>query len=83
MELTQIQELLTKSDSFSIELSSGRTYQITSSMLNILHTTEQIHIQEYIPSVIEPSFGIDRIMYCLLENTIWIREEDSQRFVIR
>lgn len=37
------------------------------------------HIQ---PSVIEPSFGLGRILYCVLEHSYWNRENDEQRKVL-
>lgn len=33
------------------------------------------------PSVIEPSFGIGRIMYAILEHNFHTRENDAQRTV--
>jgi len=36
-------------------------------------------VEEIIPSVIEPSFGIGRIMYAVLEHAFRIREGDEQR----
>ena len=36
-------------------------------------TTEQ-----YIPSVIEPSFGIDRILVSIFEHTYYSREENNE-----
>jgi glycyl-tRNA synthetase len=38
-------------------------------------------IQEvkYIPSVIEPSFGIGRIVYCIFEHCFRVRADDEQR----
>jgi len=35
------------------------------------------------PSVIEPSFGIGRILYCLLEHSFYTRKSDEQRIVMR
>ncbi len=37
--------------------------------------------EEIIPHVIEPSFGIARIMYTILEHTFRVRANDSQRSV--
>ena len=34
---------------------------------------------DVIPSVIEPSFGIGRILYMILEHSYRVREEDEQR----
>lgn len=38
-------------------------------------------MEEYTPSVIEPAFGIGRIMYTMLEHNFKIRPEDDQRKV--
>jgi glycyl-tRNA synthetase len=35
--------------------------------------------EKYIPSVIEPSFGIGRILYCIMEHCFKMREHDAQR----
>jgi glycyl-tRNA synthetase len=35
--------------------------------------------EKYIPSVIEPSFGIGRIVYCIFEHCFKMRAEDEQR----
>ncbi|KAH9386297.1 glycyl-tRNA synthetase [Nematocida major] len=37
------------------------------------------HVEEYTPSVIEPSFGIGRILYALLWHSFMVREDDEQR----
>ena len=37
----------------------------------------------FIPSVIEPSFGIGSIMYCLFEHAYYHREGDEKRTVFR
>ena len=39
----------------------------------------KVHVEEVIPSVIEPSFGIGRIMYSLFEHNFIVREGDEQR----
>ncbi|KAL5612784.1 hypothetical protein BROUX41_004132 [Berkeleyomyces rouxiae] len=36
-----------------------------------------IHTREYFPHVIEPSFGIGRIMYSLIEHSYWTRAADD------
>lgn len=37
------------------------------------------HEEKYTPSVIEPSYGLGRIMYCIFEHCFAMREEDQQR----
>lgn len=38
-------------------------------------------VYEYTPNVVEPSFGIGRILYSLIEHSYWPRPEDKQRGV--
>lgn len=38
-------------------------------------------VEEYVPSVIEPSFGIGRIMYSIFEHRFRVRSGDEQRSV--
>ncbi|CAN6644102.1 glycine--tRNA ligase 1, mitochondrial [Trichomonascus vanleenenianus] len=40
------------------------------------------HVREYVPNVIEPSFGIGRIFYSLIEQVYWVRPEDAARGVL-
>jgi glycyl-tRNA synthetase len=39
------------------------------------------HVREYTPNVVEPSFGIGRILYSLFEHSYWARAEDEARGV--
>lgn len=43
-------------------------------------TTRRL-VREFIPNVIEPSFGLGRILYSLLEHSFWARKEDVDRGV--
>lgn len=38
-------------------------------------------MEEVVPNVIEPSFGIGRIMYSIFEHTFRVRQGDEQRTV--
>jgi glycyl-tRNA synthetase (class II) len=38
-------------------------------------------VEEFVPSVIEPSFGIGRVMYAMFEHNFKIRDGDEQRSV--
>lgn len=39
-------------------------------------------VREFVPNVIEPSFGIGRIFYSLLEHSFWARADDVNRSVL-
>ena len=40
-----------------------------------------LSVREFTPNVIEPSFGLGRILYVLLEHNFWAREQDIERGV--
>ncbi|KAJ3327267.1 Glycine--tRNA ligase 1, mitochondrial [Blyttiomyces sp. JEL0837] len=69
-------------DKATIVGTDGKEYELTGKMIKIFRKTEKINIREYIPSVIEPSFGLGRVMYSLLEHSWYIREGDEQRHVL-
>ncbi|PNF19726.1 Glycine--tRNA ligase [Cryptotermes secundus] len=57
----------------------GAEFQLTPEMVSIKQHQKTIHVEEVIPSVVEPSFGIGRIMYALFEHNFIMREGDEQR----
>jgi glycyl-tRNA synthetase len=59
----------------------GSEFQLTPEMVSIKRHQKTIHVEEIIPNVVEPSFGIGRIMYALFEHNFRIREGDEQRTV--
>ena len=46
----------------------GKTIDIPKDCYEIVQKDEKITGEKYVPNVIEPSFGIDRILYCILEH---------------
>ncbi len=48
---------------------NGETYEIERTLLSIEEIEEEIRGEEIVPHVIEPSFGIDRILYTVLEHS--------------
>eukprot|EP00042_Codosiga_hollandica_P041963 m.378960 g.378960 ORF g.378960 m.378960 type:complete len:681 (-) comp56209_c0_seq4:1479-3521(-) len=57
-----------------------KTFDLTSEMIKGFNPVQKkIFERKLTPSVIEPSFGIGRIIYCLLEHNYRVREGDEQR----
>ncbi|KAF2457288.1 hypothetical protein BDY21DRAFT_286222 [Lineolata rhizophorae] len=56
--------------------------EVGGDLLTIEKRTRVEHTREYIPNVIEPSFGIGRILYSLIEHCFWTRPEEEARGVI-
>ena len=61
---------------------NGRV-EIDKDLINIEKRTRVEHTREYTPNVIEPSFGIGRIFYSLIEHVYWSREGAEERGVCR
>ena len=40
---------------------------------------QNVHEEKFTPNVIEPSFGIGRIVYCVMEHCFKVREKDKKR----
>ena len=58
------------------------TFTLKKDMISIKRGEKRVHVEEITPSVIEPSYGIGRIMYSVLEHSFRQREGDEQRTVI-
>ncbi|KAI1812781.1 glycyl-tRNA synthetase 1 [Poronia punctata] len=64
-------------------LANGDTIiELSRDLLSIRKVTRLQTVRKYTPNVIEPSFGIGRILYCLLEQTYWHRPQDVARAVL-
>lgn len=76
-----------KISSWEEELKSGmlkltigeKTFEIPAESLSVKRTRKSVIVEEVVPSVIEPSFGIDRIMYTLMEHNFKIRDDNQLR----
>ncbi|TFY78536.1 hypothetical protein EWM64_g5475 [Hericium alpestre] len=60
----------------------GKEVKLSPEHLTIERKTFKQSIREYTPNVIEPSFGLGRILYVLLEHNFWAREQDIDRGVL-
>ncbi|TIB38150.1 hypothetical protein E3P86_01805 [Wallemia ichthyophaga] len=65
-----------------IQAADGNKYDLTPELLTIEKKTFKETKREFTPNVIEPSFGIGRILYALLEHSFYAREQDEGRTVL-
>ncbi|XP_023263686.1 glycine--tRNA ligase-like [Seriola lalandi dorsalis] len=72
------EKLLSDTGEFSFE-SDGKTFRLTKDMVSVKRFQKTLHVEEIVPNVIEPSFGIGRIMYSIFEHSFRIRQGDEQR----
>jgi len=55
------------------------SFAITKDMVSVKRCQKTMHVEELVPSVIEPSFGIGRVMYAVFEHSFRMRDGDEQR----
>lgn len=59
----------------------GRKVELDKDIVSFTKESRTETMREYTPNVIEPSFGIGRILYSLMEHVYWTREGDTARSV--
>merc|ERR1712241_370101 len=80
LDLDEITKMESELESGMASLSLGdSTVSLSKDMVAVKRYQKTVHVEEIIPSVIEPSFGIGRIMYALFEHNFKVREGDEQR----
>lgn len=62
------------------EMEGGKV-ELDKDIVSFAKETRMETMREYTPNVIEPSFGVGRILYSLMEHVYWTREGDAARSV--
>ncbi|KAI6184565.1 Diadenosine tetraphosphate synthetase [Aphelenchoides bicaudatus] len=82
-EVTNAENKLQTEGKYTIEVDlkdgSKKQIELTGEAVSVQQIEETKHVEEIVPSVVEPSFGIGRIMYAVLEHSFREREGDEQR----
>ncbi|KAF9331787.1 Glycine--tRNA ligase 1, mitochondrial [Podila minutissima] len=80
--LEQCKQAHDSTGSFAVAV-NGDSFDITKDLISSFEKVSiTTHIREFTPNVIEPSFGIGRILYCLMEHVYWTRPEGEARGVL-
>ncbi|VDP53256.1 unnamed protein product [Heligmosomoides polygyrus] len=79
-ELVSLESKIASEGAYKLSMDDGE-FSLTSAMVSVKRSTKTVHVEEITPSVIEPSFGIGRVMYAVLEHSFRQREGDEQRTV--
>ncbi|XP_053970973.1 glycine--tRNA ligase [Hylaeus volcanicus] len=78
-EINIIETQLNDNGEYLLKLTTDSEAKITKDMIQVKRYQKTVHVEEIIPSVIEPSFGIGRIMYAVFEHNFRAREGDEKR----
>jgi len=77
-EITDLENRIKSSTNGEVEITvNEQSFTLKTDMLEVKRYQKTIHVEEVVPSVIEPSFGIGRIMYSIWEHNFVVR--DAQR----
>lgn len=58
---------------------NGKEFKIPADMVKFERKEKTILEEKFSPHVIEPSFGLGRIVYCIFEHCFKVRAKDAQR----
>jgi len=83
-EIREIRESCKATEGGSVVIVTRSELPITVPAAGLTFSDVKIKLsgRNYLPHVIEPSFGIGRIIYAVLEHGFWIRPDSEQRKVI-
>ncbi len=68
-------------DDVTLEI-DGNEYVVPESAYRVEKVRKKVSGEEFIPHVIEPSYGIDRILYAVMEHNYYEIEEDGETYRI-
>ncbi|XP_011499121.1 PREDICTED: glycine--tRNA ligase [Ceratosolen solmsi marchali] len=77
-EIDTLEKNLNEIGEYELKISND-TYKITKDMVTVDRSQKTVHVEFFVPSVVEPSFGIGRIMYAVFEHNFKTRDGDEQR----
>ena len=84
-DLSKVQQDLEVKNHYTIGITDNNIIHqitLTNKMINIQEKEVMVEYEDIFPHTIEPSFGIDRLLYSIFEQNFWIREESEQRTVM-
>ncbi|EEB20131.1 glycyl-tRNA synthetase, putative [Pediculus humanus corporis] len=77
-EMEEVKNHLEQKGSYDLKI-NGNSFNLPKAMIEVKTQQKVVHVEEITPNVIEPSFGIGRIIYALFEQSFKTRELDEQR----
>ncbi len=79
MKIAQkMEEIEVIGEELKIEI-NGKVYSIPPEGYDVIDEEVQVSGERFIPHVVEPSFGIDRILYSILEHSFYEREDSGYK----
>ena len=82
-KIKAILESMEFKDTKKIEINiDGKTVEIPRNCYDVVETKEKRFGEKFVPHVIEPSYGIDRILYCIIEHSYFEGKKKGEDYKI-
>ena len=78
-EAVKLDEELTAKGKVTVSLANGEKVEVARDAAKLIRGEVKVNEERYVPSVIEPSFGIGRIVYSVLEHSYWVRQGEEEQ----
>uniref|UniRef100_A0A915E3P4 glycine--tRNA ligase n=1 Tax=Ditylenchus dipsaci TaxID=166011 RepID=A0A915E3P4_9BILA len=80
-QLNELRAALDGSSTYPLKI-NDEVFQLTKDLVEVRLVESTVHVEVIVPSVIEPSFGVGRIMYAVLEHAFRQRDGDEKRLYL-
>lgn len=75
-----LQQTLAQSGSAKlVDADTSFEFTITPDLVRFNTVQKTLTGESYVPHVVEPSFGIGRILYAILEHSYWVRQDNTEQ----
>lgn len=78
-QLSQLKSKLDRKEDLGPVCIDDNLFSIDRSMVKVVEEEKKIVSEMYVPHIVEPSFGLDRIIYAVLEQNFWMRPKDPTK----
>jgi glycyl-tRNA synthetase len=76
-QVAQLEIKLKEAEEVELDIDAENKFKIKSSLFTIKRYQRKTFVEEFVPSVIEPSFGVGRVLYSIWEHNFKQRENDA------
>eukprot|EP01022_Parablepharisma_sp_SALTPOND_P016755 TRINITY_DN252_c0_g1_i1.p1 TRINITY_DN252_c0_g1~~TRINITY_DN252_c0_g1_i1.p1 ORF type:complete len:619 (-),score=100.20 TRINITY_DN252_c0_g1_i1:2678-4534(-) len=78
-EIATLEKLIAEKKEMPIAVSPDKTIMLDTSLVQVTSEEKTVVEEKFVPHVIEPSFGIGRIVYVILEHCYKVRQDEEKR----
>jgi glycyl-tRNA synthetase len=80
-EIKEMMEKMEPADALHVKI-DGESIEVGKEFYDVVEKEVTVTGKNFMPHVVEPSYGIDRIIYCILEHNHVEQEKEGERYII-